>query len=349
MRRIANSLPGLIAYVDKEERYRFNNAAYETWLGVPRDQAMGRPMREVLGDLLYERLSAPIATALGGQTATFETELPAPDGENRYVNGVYVPSHHEDGTVRGFYALITDITARRRAELELQDAYRNLQQKTLEMEQFVYTVSHDLKSPLVTILGFVGVLREDFGEGDSEQFLESVGRIERAAHRMDHLIEGLLELGRIGRVSNKPETIDVGELCRQIVAENERRLKEVRLCVEIEPLPHVVADRARLAEVFDNLLSNGIKYGVGGQQPRMTIGGLQTGGEVLFFVRDNGPGIAAEYHEKIFGLFQRLDSQSEGTGLGLAIVAKIMESHGGRAWVESAAGHGATFWIAFPA
>jgi signal transduction histidine kinase len=166
---------------------------------------------------------------------------------------------------------------------------------------------------------------------------------------MNDLIEGLLELGRIGRVRNKLEAVDVSQLCRQVVADSRHRLERAGVTVEVqEPLGTVVADRGRLVEVFDNLLSNAVKYGVGGQDPEVTIGAERWDGEARFFVRDHGPGIAPEYHEKIFGLFQRLDAQSEGTGLGLAIVARIMESHGGRAWVESAAGRGATFWISLP-
>ena len=349
MRRTADSLPGLIAYVNREQRYRFANAAHESWLGIARDQIIGRTMREVLGDAGYEAVRGSVAAALGGETSAFETELSDRRGTRRYVHGVYVPSHHEDGSVRGFYVLITDITGRRAAELELQTAYRGLQQKSLEMEQFVYTVSHDLKSPLVTILGFVGVLREELAAGRLDELPDATRRIERAAYRMNELIEGLLELGRIGRVQNILERVDVSVLCRQVIADNQHVLQQAGADVEIrEPLGTVLADRARLAEVFDNLLSNAIKYGVGSHESRITIGAERSGGESRFFVRDYGRGIAPEYHQKIFGLFQRMDAKSEGTGLGLAIVAKVMESHGGRAWVDSAAGRGATFWIAFP-
>jgi signal transduction histidine kinase len=220
----------------------------------------------------------------------------------------------------------------------------------VEVEQFVYTVSHDLKSPLVTILGFVGVLRENCAAEMPEIMRDSVGRIERAARRMNDLIEGLLEMGRVGRLQARLEPVDVGALCRQLIADNPHRFGKRGFCVCVEgQLGTVVADRARLAEAFDNLLSNAVKYGGGVPDPRITIGSEEVDSEVRFFVRDNGPGIRPEYHQKIFGLFQRLDTQSEGTGLGLAIVAKIMELHGGRAWVESAAGEGATFWVAFPA
>jgi PAS domain S-box-containing protein len=349
LRLIADSLPGLIGYVDKDARFQFNNAAYEKWLRIRRGECTGKHVREVFGDAVYDDVQEHVATALGGQTAEFETRISDCNGNRRYVSGVFVPSRQEDGTVDGFYSLMTDITQRYLSERALQRAYRQLQQKSAEMEQFVYSVSHDLKSPLVTILGFVGILKEHLETGNREQALDSMTRIDRAAHRMSALIEGLLELGRIGRVNNRLETIDMAALCRQVSAEFGHQIDPSKTAIDIvEPIPAAFADRARMAEVFDNLLSNAIKYCNQGQDLSVTIGGVEDGHQVRFFVRDNGPGIPPEYHEKIFGLFQRLDTHHEGTGLGLAIVAKIMESHGGRAWVESAAGEGATFWIALP-
>jgi signal transduction histidine kinase len=138
-------------------------------------------------------------------------------------------------------------------------------------------------------------------------------------------------------------------MVRAIADELADRLQQAGATLEIQDdLPRVVADRIRLAEVFENLLSNAIKYGCCAGNGLITVGGLTGAQEVRFFVRDNGPGIPREFHRKVFGLFQRLDSTQEGTGVGLAVVARILETNGGRAWVESNPGEGATFWIAFP-
>jgi signal transduction histidine kinase len=180
--------------------------------------------------------------------------------------------------------------------------------------------------------------------------LDSVDRLERAAGRMNDLINDLLQLSRIGRVTHQAEPVDVGQLVREIADYLQPRLEEAGATLDIAPdLPSVMADRVRLSEVFDNLLTNAIKYGCDGPNPRITMGSQIMEGEVRFFVRDNGPGIPADYHDRIFGLFQRLDSSREGTGVGLAIVARILQVLGGRAWVESAPGTGAAFWIALPA
>jgi signal transduction histidine kinase len=251
----------------------------------------------------------------------------------------------------GKYVLcaIVDITQRKLAEEEIKRINQELQRRNHEMQQFVYTISHDLKSPLVTCKGFVGLMKEDAVAGRWDVVLDSVGRIERAIQRMGDLIEDLLQLSRIGVIRNEPEEVHVGPMVRAIVDELAERLQQAGATIEIQPdLPNVMADRVRLAEVFENLLSNAIKYGCRGGNGHISVGGMTGPHDIRFFVRDNGPGIAREFHRKVFGLFQRLDSNQEGTGVGLAAVARIMETHGGRAWVESAPGEGASFWIAFP-
>jgi signal transduction histidine kinase len=179
--------------------------------------------------------------------------------------------------------------------------------------------------------------------------LDSVDRLARAANRMNDLINDLLQLSRIGRVVQHSEPVDVRALVHEVLDYLQPRLAEVGAAVEVQPdLPRILTDRVRLSEVFDNLLTNAIKYGCIGSEPRITIGSETTVDEVRFFVRDAGPGIAPEYHDRIFGLFQRLASNEEGTGVGLAIVARILQVLGGRAWVESEVQQGATFWFALP-
>ena len=225
---------------------------------------------------------------------------------------------------------------------------RALERKNQEMEQFVYTVSHDLKSPLVTMKGFVGVLKEDLGTEENDLVMDSVRRIENAACHMSRLIEDLLKLSRAGRRRGKTEPVDVSLLVHELIANSQAYLEGLGTTLEIhDEMPEIVADRAALSRVFENLLNNAIKYGCQGPQSKMTVGSETLDDEVRFFVKDNGPGIAPEYHKKIFGLFQRLDSDQDGTGVGLAIVEKIMQVHNGRVWVESSPGKGATFWLSF--
>ena len=241
---------------------------------------------------------------------------------------------------------ITDITEQKRAAATIRRANRELRHKNEEMEQFVYTVSHDLKSPLVTITGFVGMLREDLAEENRSGVLDAVDRIEHATRHMSALIEDLLQLSRVGTVTGTASAVDVYQVVRSIHERLAARIREVGATIEIdENMPSIRADRMRLVQLFENLITNAIKYGCDRPNPRIEIGAITVNDEVRFFVRDNGQGIAPEYHQKIFEMFQRLHSDQAGTGIGLAIVARIAQAHGARVWVESEPGNGATFWI----
>jgi signal transduction histidine kinase len=206
-----------------------------------------------------------------------------------------------------------------------------------------------LKSPLVSCKGFIGLLKEDLAEGNYSELFDSAERVDGAVDKLNQIIDGLLTLSRMGRKSLKLQDVDVHALVVDLRDALADRLQAARaeLCIDSR-LPHVLADATDVQRVFENLITNAIKYACREAGSVIEVGGTVTESEVQYFVRDQGPGIPPEYHERVFGLFQRLDVSQEGTGLGLASVAKAMRLHGGRAWVESAAGAGAIFWLAFP-
>jgi hypothetical protein len=179
--------------------------------------------------------------------------------------------------------------------------------------------------------------------------MESAQHLGQATRRMDALIEDLLQLSRAGRVSAEPEPVDIAALAADLIEQMCGEYDPALLNIEIQKdMPGIVIDPTSAARLFQNLLGNAFKYGCSAAEARLEIGGCRGDGEIRYFVRDNGPGIPPQHHDKIFGVFQRLDATKEGTGIGLAIVSRIMETHGGRAWVESAPGQGATFWLGFP-
>ncbi len=167
---------------------------------------------------------------------------------------------------------------------------------------------------------------------------------------MQRLLNELLELSRIGRMMNAPENIPFDELVREALDIVQGQLEDRGVTVQIQPnLPVISGDRPRLIEVIQNLLDNAAKY-IGDQpNPRIEIGQRgEENGQPAFFVRDNGIGIAPEFHERVFGLFDKLDVKTEGTGVGLALVKRIVEVHGGRIWIESEMGKGSTFYFTLP-
>ena len=247
-------------------------------------------------------------------------------------------------------ALVRNSTERKRAEQEREKLIAELEAKNTELSQFTYTVSHDLKAPIITIKGFLGFLEKDVAEGKPELIHKDVTHINEAVDKMHRLLNELLELSRIGRIMNAPETIAFQDLVQAGLDNIHGRLEPRGVTVQTQPnLPIVYGDRQRLTEVLQNLLDNAAKYMGVQPDPRIEIGQHgEDDGKPIFFVRDNGIGIAPEYHERIFGLFNQLDPRSEGTGIGLAIVKRIVEVHGGRIWVESEVGKGSTFYFTLP-
>jgi PAS domain S-box-containing protein len=248
------------------------------------------------------------------------------------------------------------LNARLYRELQAELAQRQklieeLEAKNAELERFTYTVSHDLKSPLVTIRGFLGFLEKDAARGDLAHFKADMGRIVEATDKMRRLLDELLELSRIGRLMNPPQIVPLETIAREALelARGQIEARGVQVTIA-DNLPSVYGDRARLVEVLQNLIDNASKFMGEQPEPRMTIGlrGTDEDGKPIVFVRDNGIGIDLRYHEKVFGLFDKLDPQSEGTGIGLALVKRIVEVHGGRIWVESQPGQGATFCLTLP-
>ncbi len=246
--------------------------------------------------------------------------------------------------------LMKEIAERKQAEEAREALLEELEAKNAELERFTYTVSHDLKSPLITIKGFLGLLEQDAVAGDMDKMKSDATRISDAVDKMQQLLQELLELSRIGRLMNPPEEVSLDELVRDAVNMVAGRLAERGVKVEIAPnLPVVYGDHTRLREVLENLVDNAVKFMGDQSEPCVEIGARRDGEETVFYVRDNGIGIEPEYHEKVFELFDKLEPQTEGTGVGLAIVKRIVEVHGGRIWVESeGTGQGSTFCFTLP-
>ncbi|HCK64846.1 MAG TPA: hypothetical protein DHW49_01145 [Anaerolineae bacterium] len=233
---------------------------------------------------------------------------------------------------------------------QLENALNELQDKNNELERFTYTVSHDLKAPLITIGGFAGLLARDVKSGNVEKVHRSIERILDAVNKMERLLNELLSLSRIGRMINEPQEVSFEEIAKEAVGLTQGRLRANKIPVEIEAdLPKVKVDRARIVEVIQNLLDNAAKFMGEQKNPKIMVGVRKENDTYVFFVSDNGIGIDPAYHERVFGLFNKLDPNSEGTGVGLALVKRIIEFHGCKVWVESEGiNKGSTFCFTLP-
>lgn len=224
-----------------------------------------------------------------------------------------------------------------------------LESRNAELERFSYTVSHELKSPLVTIKGFVGLLDKDVASGDWECVTSDLERISSATDTMDALLSELLELSRIGQVAGEPVSCNLSEIAKKASERAGLNVKDKAIRIDIEDMPNVEADENRLLEVYLNLIENGVKFMGDQKSPQLKIGAAEKDGMICCFVQDNGLGIAAEHTELIFGLFERLNANTEGTGVGLTLVKRIIEVHGGKIWVESEGlGQGCKFSFTLP-
>ncbi len=246
--------------------------------------------------------------------------------------------------------LIDDLAALKAVEEDRERLIVDLEAKNAEMERFSYTVSHDFKSPLITIQGFLGLLKKDIAAGDTERAEKDMATIYSAVEKMYGLLQNLLELSRAGRLIGQPEDVSMyevaGEAVELVFGQIEARGVKVRISSQ---LPVVSGDGSRLRQVLQNLIENSIKFMGDQADPRIEIGVEDDGDEAVFFVRDNGVGIEPENHDGLFGLFNKLDEKAEGSGIGLALVQRIVIVHRGRIWVESeGVGKGTTFRFTLP-
>ena len=260
---------------------------------------------------------------------------------------------HDRAGGRFLHGVNFDVTARREQEETIRQAHA-------EMERFTYTVSHDLKSPLVTVTGFLGLLKRHLAADQPARAEVAAERALGAAGRMSRLIDDLLVLSRAGRTSGTAVPVSLDSAVAELAAELAMRAADAGGRIDIRgPLGIVRADETRMGEALENLLANGVRYGIGGGGTRVVVRTEPApGGALRLIVEDDGPGVPEAYRERVFELFQRLDadvageSGSAGTGVGLAVVARVMEVLGGHAHVESAGGpagrEGARFVLTFP-
>jgi PAS domain S-box-containing protein len=337
---ILESAPDAILAVDGHGFVRYANPALARLVAEERENLLNRPLALLAaGSRDIERLLA----ALGGDGPSGELELRLrrSEGGPLAVAVTVNPHRGAKGSPCGAILCVRDASAQRRQN--------ELARRNDELEHCVQTLAHDLRSPLVALLGFSRLLRQDYADHLDDTASHFIDRIEQAGRTMEALIHDLLELSRIGQPGERPSMVDPRAVLLQLHAEVKPRLEaaDIELVLPSDP-PLVFCDRTRLYQVFSNLIGNGIQHMGACDGARIEVAVVEDEEFHRISVQDTGRGIAPEHHQRIFEVFQSMGSRpdgSRGTGIGLAIVRKIAETHGGRAWVESEPGRGSTFHV----
>ncbi len=352
LRTIIDTVPAIINARDAQHRFVFINAFQARLHGVSVKDAVGKTVSDLVGaehgaysDALNQRVLDS-----GEPIAFFEEAFRGADGKQRVLLTTKVPVPGTRGE-RWVTTVGLDISARKLAEHERERLIVELEARNTELERFTYTVSHDLKSPLITICGFVDLMEKDMDGGDASRCEKDLRHIRRAAERMQVLLEDVLELSRVGRLISPEDKVSIADVAAEALENLSQALRDKSVEARIDTTaPRVRADRTRLCEVLQNLVENAVKFTADQDCPRVDVGWRSDHGGPVFFVKDNGIGIDPAYHDKVFGLFERLDPGGEGTGVGLALVKRIIEGHGGSVWVESqGAGSGTSVCFTLPA
>jgi PAS domain S-box-containing protein len=377
LRTVMDSLHDQVSIIDAGDfRIVGVNAAFLRSVNRTEEEIIGRKCYEVTHHR-KDVCSSPdencplLETVKTGKHAVEEHAHHTDEGATMYVEVSTSPVIDKDGRVARVVHVQRDITERRRAEVLLQRSAAELRETNEELKSFVYSVSHDLRAPLVNVKGFTAELErtlqealkliESFAHILSEekrdkldQLLredvpESVLFIGSAIARMDGLISAMLKLSRFGGRELCPEPVDFAALMRLLLATFAHQVEQKRVTVTIGALPVIVADKMAMEQIMGNLLDNALKYLEPGRPGELEITAEQTEQETIVRVKDNGRGIAPDDIPKIYEIFRRLGSQDiPGEGMGLAYVKALVRRHGGRIWCESEPGTGSIFSVSFP-
>jgi len=321
------------------------NGGAQRIFGYTAAEAVGRHISMLIPpERQHEEAEIQERLARGDRIEHFETVRVTKDHRMIDVSLTVSPIRNSAGIVVGASKIVRDITARKKAEQSLARQAEELARSNVELARFAYIASHDLQEPLRTVQSFAQLLERDCDGKLPSSAQESLGFITDAVQRMRTLINDLLAYSRVGSQGAAFGPADCKEICASLLENLKVSIESSQAEITVEPLPVVIGDATQLGQVFQNLLGNAIKFR-GKRTPRIHVSAREAASEWVFSVTDNGIGIAPEYFERIFIIFQRLHTIEEysGTGIGLAICKKIAERHGGRIWVESIVGEGSTF------
>jgi PAS domain S-box-containing protein len=333
-RMLAEGVPNHLLFLDRELRIEFANEVFLEAAGWSEQTAVGLHISDIVGPKRFQERRPYYERALAGETLSYESTF-AMGNESGYFRFSYRPSFDKSGNVRGIFSMATDISARRRAELELEAKQAELIRSNKDLEQFAYVASHDLKAPLRAIELLVQWITEGLDGYDVNNVQENLVLLSKRTQRLNRLLDDLLAYSRAGRKVGAHRMTDTHALVLD-VAQLVNPPPTISISVEGQ-LPTFSTHSAPLEQVLRNLISNAVKHHPG-PEGRIVVSCREQGDHYLFAVEDDGEGIPKEYADRVFEMFQTLKSrdQVEGSGMGLAIVNRIVQWQGGRVWFEPA-------------
>jgi PAS domain S-box-containing protein len=347
---ITDAIPALISYVDSKAHYVFANKAYEDWFGHSRADVQGRHLRDVLGPTAFDRIRPYVEAALKGRRTQYDAELPYAHGGTRYVHADYVPDIQPDGSVAGFFALISDITERKRSEQALREADRR-------KDEFLAILAHELRNPLAPIRTSIELLRVAKDKAETLSRVQPV--LERQITHMVRMIDDLLDISRItsGRIHLQRQPTRLGDLVQSAVEMNRSLIEAAGLSTRID-LPQAGSlldvDPTRFVQVLSNVLHNATKFTPRGGEIAITqeLDQESVPATVTLRLTDTGAGIPRGVLPHVFDLFVQGPPSgrvTSGLGIGLALARQLVELHGGQIEALSAGeGLGSTIVIRMP-
>lgn len=323
------------------------NSKLASMFDIPLENMIGKPITDFISLNQLKECKIPIES---GSDSSCKEEISIESADGTLVTFQINISFLKK--IDGYYVIVTDLTEQKKAEQELHDLLKDLERSNEELQQFAYVSSHDLQEPLRTIASFTQLLERRYKgkfDSDADEFMDY---IVEAAKRMQRMIIDLLEYSRVSTNQEEFKEIDTAEVLDEALFNLRGTVENNNAIITHNDLPKLTADKNQLVKIFQNLISNAIKFKKENEQPKIHISARKDPqkNQYVFSIQDNGIGMDSQYAERIFNLFQRLHTRDEyqGTGIGLSVAKKIVERHGGCIWVESELGVGSTFYFTLP-
>ncbi len=349
LRMITDALPVLISYFNTKQEFQFVNRAYSTWFRKPKTEILGKRIWKVIGKPAYQILEEAIQKTLAGKEMRFEGAIPYKfDGiRNTIVN--FIP-HQVNNEVVGFFGLVTDVSSIKKTQNELVKKNEELVRINYDLDNFIYTASHDLKSPIANLEGLIRIVTQTYVDRLDEKDHQLLGMMEKSVSKLSSTIHYLTDITKVAKnLDQKAEVISIPEVIEEAKSDIEHLIRDSSPIFEqtLEVSKMNIA-RAKFKSIAYNLISNAIKYRSRHAPLVIKIKTCVEDNYIVFSVQDNGLGIPEYQHKKLFTMFKRLHTHVEGTGIGLYIVKRTIENLGGRISVESKLNEGSTFYCYLP-